>query len=253
MFKRFYVLVAAASLALSASPATADEIRVGGGGAAIASVFTPVKAAFEKATGNNLIILQSTPARGMSDLITGKLDAAVAAVPLDSMAAGAEKEGVKVDKSALQQIEIGTNKVVVYIHPSNPVTTLSKEQMKGLFTGRISNWKDVGGKDAPVLIVWGKNSPGQNALFTKVILDGEKIAAENLETTDYKGIKDTILANPEAIGIDPLGMADASVKAIKPSPEVTAPIRLVTKGKPSAAVQKLIDFIRTEGNKYIKE
>ena len=148
---------------------------------------------------------------------------------------------------------MGTNKVVVFIHPSNPVTALTKDQMKGLFTGKITNWKDVGGKDAPVLVVWGKNSPGQNALFTKIILDGEKVIAENLETTDYKGIKDSILANPEAIGIDPLGMADASVKAIKPSPEVTSQIRLVTKGAPSAAVQKLIDFIKADGKKYIKE
>jgi phosphate transport system substrate-binding protein len=48
-------------------------------------------------------------------------------------------------------------------------------------------------------------------------------------------------------------MADSSVKAIKPSPEVTAPIRLVTKGAPSVSVQKLIDFIKGEGKKYIKE
>lgn len=252
MLKRMSLLTAA-TLALSASLAAAAEIKVGGGGAAIASVFTPVKAAFEKATGHNLIILQSTPGRGMVELANGKLDAAVAAVPLDSMIAGADKEGVKVDKTSLQQLEVGTNKVVVFVHPTNPIDTLTKEQMKGLFTGKITNWKDVGGKDAPVLVVWGKNSPGQNALFTKVILDGEKIIAENLETTDYKGIKDTVATNPEAIGIDPLGMADASVKAIKPSPEVTSPIRLVTKGAPSAEVKQLIDFVKTEGKKYIKE
>lgn len=252
MFKRIAVVMAAA-MVLSVSFATAAEIKVGGGGAAIATIFTPIKAAFEKATGDNLIILQSTPGRGLSDLINGKLEAAVAAVPLDSMVAGAEKEGTKVDKAALQQLEVGVNKVAVFIHPSNPVNSLTKEQMKGLFTGKITNWKDVGGKDAPVLVVWGKNSPGQNALFTKVILDGEKISAENLETTDYKGIKDTVLANPEAIGIDPLGMSDASVKAIKPNPEATSPIRIVTKGKPSAGVQKLIDFIKAEGKKYIKE
>lgn len=252
MFKRISVVMAVA-LAVSASLATAAEVKVGGGGAAIATIFTPVKAAFEKATGDNLIILQSTPGRGMADLVNGKLDAAVAAVPLDSMAAGAEKEGTKVDKAALQQLEIGLNKVAVFVHPSNPVSNLTKDQMKGLFTGKITNWKDVGGKDSPVIVVWGKNSPGQNALFTKVILDGEKITAENLETTDYKGIKDTVLANPEAIGIDPLGMADASIKAIKPNPEAASPIRIVTKGKPSAGVQKLIDFIKTEGKKYIQQ
>lgn len=252
MYKRISV-VTATVIAFSASLATAAEIKVGGGGAAIATIFTPVKAAYEKATGDNLIILQSTPGRGLADLVNGKLDATVAAVSIDSMIASATKEGAKVDKAALQQVEIGTNKVAVFIHPSNPVTTLTKDQMKGLFTGKITNWKEVGGKDAQVIVVWGKNSPGQNALFTKVILDGEKIAAEVMDTTDYKGIKDSVLSNPEAIGIDPLGMSDNSVKVIKPTPEVTAPIRVVIKGKPSAAIQKLLDFIKGEGKKYIKE
>lgn len=250
MFRR--IVAVAAVLTISATIATAAEIKVGGGGAAIATVFTPIKGAFEKATGNNLIILQSTPAVGLADLVNGKLDAAVAAVPLDSMVSGAEKAGVKVDKAALQELEIGTNQVVVFVHASNPVNSLTKEQMKGLFTGKIANWKEVGGNDAPVIVVWGKNSPGQNALFTKGILDGEKITAENLETTDYKGIKDSVSSNPEAIGIDPLGMTDASVKAIKPVPAVTAPIRLVTKGTPSPAIKQLLDFIKTEGSKYIK-
>ncbi len=169
------------------------------------------------------------------------------------MIAGAAKDGVTIDKAALQTVEIGTNKTVVLLHQSNPVASLTKEQMKGLFTGKITNWKDVGGKDAPVLVVWGKNSPGQNALFTKIILDGEKIIAENQETTDYNGIKDTVATNPEAIGIDPLGMVDNSVKGIKPSPEANSPILLITKGATSASVKQLIDFIKTEGKKYIKE
>lgn len=252
MFKRISVLTAA-TLAISVSLATAAEIKLGGGGASVATVFAPVKAPFEKATGNNLIILQSTPKDGLKQLWKGDLEVAVTAVGLDGMIAGAVKDGVNVDKAALRTVEIGTNKTVVLLHPSNPVATLTKEQMKGLFTGKITNWKDVGGKDAPVLVVWGKNSPGQNALFTKIILDGEKIIAENLETTDYKGIKDTVSTNPEAIGIDPLGMVDDSVKGIKPSPEANSPILLITKGAPTVAVKQLIDFIRAEGKKYIKE
>ena len=252
MFKRFSVLTAA-TLALSVSLATAAEIKLGGGGASVATVFNPVKAPFEKATGNNLIILQSNPKEGLKQLWSGQLEVAVTAVGLDGMIAGADKDGVKVDKAALQTVEIGTNKTVVLLHPSNKVTNLTKDQMKGLFTGKITNWKDVGGNDAPVLVVWGKNSPGQNALFTKIILDGEKIVAENLETTDYKGIKDTVATNPEAIGIDPLGMVDATVKGIKPVPEVNSQILLITKGAPSAPVKQLIDFVKTEGKKYIKE
>jgi len=252
MFKRIALLVSAV-LALSATGAVAAEIKLGGGGASIATVFTPLKAAFEKATGHNLIILQSTPKDGLKQLWGGQIEVAVTAVGLDGMIAGADKDGVKIDKAALQAVEVGTNKTVVLVNPANKVVSLSKEQMKGLFTGKIANWKDVGGADEPVLVVWGKNSPGQNALFTKVILDGEKVAAENLETTDYKGIKESVASNPGAIGIDPLGMVDDSVKGIKPSPEANSPILLITKGAPSAPVKQLLDFIKGEGKKYIKE
>ena len=252
MFKRIST-VTAVILVLSTSLAFSAEIKIGGGGASIATVFAPVKAAFEKATGHNLIILQSTPVNGLKDLWDGKLDASVTAVGLDGMIAGVAKSGVTVDKAALQVVEVGTNKTVVMLHPSNKVSNLTKDQMKGLFTGKIANWKEVGGSDEPVLVVWGKNSPGQNALFTKIILDGDKITAENLETTDYKGIMDSVSSNTGAIGIDPLGMVDASVKGIKPSPEANSPILLISKGAPSAPVKQLLDFIKTEGKKYIKE
>lgn len=251
--KKLVLVMAVATVALSTGIAAAAEIKLGGGGASISTIFNPIKAAFEKATGHNLIILQSTPKDGLKQVWSGQIEVGVSAVGLDGMIAGADKDGVKVDKASLNVLEVGTNKTVVFLNPANKVTALSKDQMKGLFTGKIANWKDVGGSDEPVLVVWGKNSPGQNALFTKVILDGEKITAENLETTDYKGIKESVASNTGAIGINPLGMVDATVKGIKPAPEANSPIILITKGAPSAPVKQLIDFIKAEGKKYIKD
>ncbi|GAM08648.1 phosphate-binding protein PstS 1 [Geobacter sp. OR-1] len=251
--RRILPLLTAVSVLLSASLAFSAEIKLGGGGASIATVFAPIKDAFEKSTGHNLILLQSTPKDGLKQLWSGQVEVAVTAVGLDGMIAGAGKDGVKIDKAALQPVEVGTNKTVVLVNPANKVANLNKDQMKGLFTGKITNWKEVGGNDEPVLVIWGKNSPGQNALFTKVILDNEKITSEHLETTDYKGIKESVTSNPGAIGIDPLGMVDDTVKGIKPSPEANSPILLITKGAPSAPVKQLLDFIKGEGKKYIKE
>lgn len=60
---------------------------------------------------------------------------------------------------ALKKRKKKKKKTVVMIHPSNPITNLTNLEIKGLFTGKTRNWRDVGGKDAPVLIVWGKNAP----------------------------------------------------------------------------------------------
>lgn len=245
------VLALVAGVAVPAA-GFAEEIKVGGGGAAIAGVFNPVKPHFEKATGINLIVLQSSPKDGLVDLVNGKLDAAVAAVPLESMVKGAEAAGVKVDAAVLVRTEVGKNRTLLFVHPSNTVQKLGKDQVKGIFTGKIVNWKEVGGPDRDIIVVWGKGTPGQNAQLTKEVLDGEAVTAEALESGNYAKIKETVAATPEAIGIDPHGLADATVKTLEQEPEVASPIIVVTKGKPSAGVQKLIDYIRGDGKAFLK-
>lgn len=252
--KRFGLISAVVVLLVTIGPhAFAEQVKVGGGGAAMSTVFKPLQNYFEKATGSYLVNLQSTPSQGLIDLIQGKVDAATAAVPMEAMVGGAEKEGVKVDASQLQQTVIGKNRTVVFVHKDNPVTKLTKDQLKGIFTGKISNWKEVGGSDREIMVVWGKKTPGQNALFVTQILDGEPVMKEVLDAADYNSIRENIEANREAIGIDPLSFAENTVKVIEPSPEVSSPIILVTKGSPSPGVQKLIEFVKGEGQKYVKQ
>lgn len=249
-----YVAGALAGLVLcGAAVAQAEEIKVGGGGASMAAIFNPVKPAFEKATGITLINLQSTPKDGLLDLLNGKVNAAVSAVPLDSMIAGAAKDGVTVDKSSLQVQIVGKNKTVLLVHPTNKVSKLNKEQIKGIFTGKIANWKEVGGDDKEIIVVWGKNTPGQNGQLTREMLDGEPVVKEVLETTNYVKVKETVAATPEGVGIDPFAIADESVKVVATEPPLLGDIILVSKGKPSAAVQKLVDFVKGEGAKFTKQ
>ncbi|MEW6740032.1 MAG: substrate-binding domain-containing protein [Nitrospirota bacterium] len=250
--RRFILILVIITLLTPVVNAFADEIRVGGGGAAINTVFKPIKPHFEKIAGINLSLFQSTPKNGLIDLVQGRVDVATAAVSLESMIKGAEKDGVKVDASEFQQLVIAKNKTVIFLHKDNPVKKLSKEQLKGIFTGKITTWKDVGGKDMPIIVVWGKASPGQNALFTKEILDGESVTKDILDATDYANIKENVATNPEAIGIDPLGLSDALVN-VPETPDIISPIILVTKGSPSPNIQKLLDFIKGEGQKYIKQ
>lgn len=239
-------------LAVMATAAYGEEVKVGGGGAAISGIFAPIKAPFEKATGDTLIILQSSPKDGLLDLLKGKLELASAAVPLESMLAGAEKDGVKVDKDALTVQVIGANRTAIFVHPSNKVGKLTKEQIKGIFTGKIVNWKEVGGDDKDVIVVWGKGTPGQNAQLKREMLDGEEVTKDVLDTTNYAKVKESVSATPEAIGIDPIGLADATVKIVE-TPAMTSPILAITLGKPSPKVQKLLNYIKGEGDKYVKK
>ncbi len=233
--------------------AFAEEIKVGAGAAPVENVLKPVKEHFEKATGIKLTIIASGPKIALQDLEKGAVDAAAAGLTFDDLMDLMRKEGAEVkDPASLQQVTIGKDKIIVLLHKDNPVSKLSKEQLKGIFTGKIANWKDVGGKDMPIIVVWGKLIPGTNSLFVKNILDGQAQTRDVLEATTAEDVRQNVASNPEAVGIGPVAVVDATVKS-PDTPEISRPIILVTKGKPSANVQKLIDFIKGEGQKYIKQ
>ena len=235
----------------SAAAASAEEIRIGGGGAALLAVFQPIKPHFEKATGITLVNLQSSPKGGLVNLLEGRVDVTSAAHALDDLIEAVRQDGVAVDSAALVEHQVGINRIALFVHPSNRVGKLSREQVKGLFAGRIVNWKEVGGDDRDVLVVWGRGTPGQNADFIRRVLDGESVTRQALETTNYVEIRETVAATPEAIGIDPMAIANATIKVVDSDAPLSTPIIAVTLGKPSAKVRRLLDYIQGEGKAYI--
>ena len=229
----------------------AEEVRIGAGAAPTENILKPIKAPFEKASGLTLGIFSSGPKSAFIDLDKGTLDAAAAGLSVDDWMALLAKEGVAVtDPAAYQSLVIGKDKVIVLTHKSNPVKSLSKEQLIAIFTGKSTNWKDVGGNDAPILIVWGKMTQGTNSMFVKKMLDGNEPIKDVLEVSTADDIKNAVETNPEAIGIGPLSLAGPSL-SVPTTQELSRPIILLTKGAPKPAVQKLVSFIAGDGAQYV--
>ena len=229
----------------------ADEIKIGAGAAPSSGVLNPIKVHFEKATGVKLSLVEQGPKSALQELMKGSLDAAGAGLTLDEWIALMKKEGIEINKSELQANVIGKSRAVAMINKANPVSALTKDQLKGIFTGKISNWKELGGKDQPIIIVWGKLTPGMNSLYVNKVLDKATVTKDVLEATTGNEVKLNINSNPEAIGISASGVADDTVK-VPEQPEASSVITLVTKGAPSPNVRKLLDFIKGDGQKYIK-
>lgn len=224
-------------------PAMAEVVKIGAGAAPTENVLKPAESAFEKATGLDLSITASGPKQAFMDLDRGTVDAAAAGLSFDDWMALLKKEGVAVaDPKAYQAVTIGKDRVIVLVNKSNPVAKLSKEQLTGIFTGKIANWKEVGGPDSPILIVWGGLTQGTNSMFEKNIMDGAKTTSEVVAATTATDIRQIISVNPEAIGIGPQAIINDSVRSPE-TPEVARPITLITKGAPSANVKKLLDFL----------
>lgn len=223
----------------------ADEIKVQGGGTAIATVFVPIKDRFEKMHGDSLSIVESSAVKALIALSEGKVDLAAAAHPLEDLLAGAAKEGVIIDKSLLVATQVEENRLVVISNRANPVTALSKAELKALFTGRISNWKQVGGQDLPVNVVWGEETQGQNMQFTRVILDGEPVTSKISQATNYRSIGKMVSELPGGIGVIPQEINTSVTRSID-TVQITSPIYVITRGNPSEKVLQIMDFYKQE-------
>jgi phosphate transport system substrate-binding protein len=238
-----------------ATAAQVEQIVLIGGSTSIATVINPVKAAFEKATG---IMLSATAAGSkiaLQKLDDGLADVATAGHTFDELISNMNKDKIvlknPVEKLNVIQLAQPAGYSVI-TNPANPVAKLSKEQLSGIFTGKISNWKEVGGTDAAILCVVSNLSPGSNDVFSKTFLDGKKISIETLDASNAADLRQNIASNVDAIGYLPSALLDGTVKPIETLPMKSSPIIMLTVGKPTPKVQQLADFILGEGAKYIK-
>lgn len=240
--KRIISFLAAIALA-TVSIASAAELKLGGGAPPIEKAIMPVKAKFQESTGIILNTKSYGPKFALEDLARGEIEGAVLFLKPDEVAGMIRKEGIGLDPAALTGAEVGKDVVKVIVNPKNPVSNLSKEQAKGLFTGSITNWKEVGGSDSPVIVVLSPLLKGVNDLFTKHVLGGAPFTKEVLETGSAQEVRSAVASNPEAVGLSAVGMVDGTVKALA-EPEISVPIIIYSKGEPSANLKKLIEFLR---------
>lgn len=251
MYRAGSVLTAVIVLVTLSSVALAEEIKVGAGAAPTENIFNKIKEPLEKATGIKLTVISNGPEIALKDLDKGLVDAAAGGVTFADWMGMMDKGGYKIpDKNVYKYRVIGKDNVKVLVNKENPVKKLSKEQLKDIFTGKKVNWKDVGGKDMPIVVVWGNKIPGTNTVFMTQIMGGEPFTKKVQESTTAAEIKKQVAALPGAVGIGPASIIDSSIGAPE-TPEVGRPITFITKGAPSPSVLKMLDFIRGEGQKYV--
>lgn len=145
------------------------------------------------------------------------------------------------------------------------VDNLTKQQLIDIFTGKITNWKDVGGNDLKIVILQRPKSSGTRATFKKYALDGAEEAEGMALTEESSGaIKKALAETPGSISYLALSYLDSDVKALKyEGVEPTAeniingsyPIwsyeHMYTKGEPTGAVKAFLDFMASDEVKQI--
>lgn len=135
--------------------------------------------------------------------------------------------------------------VCVSVHPSNPVSALSADQIRDIYQAKITNWKDLGGPDRAIVAISRDTSSGTYEVFHDKVMAKQEMAGGVQTVSGNPDMHATIAANPAAIGYLGYGFVDENVKALEvngvaPTPKTIAsgkypvarPLFLFTAGYP---------------------
>ncbi len=200
---------------------------------------------------------------GIAAMINGTVDIANASREMKKEEIDAAK------KNGIDPVEhtVAKDAIAVVVHPSNPVDGLTLQQISDIYTGKITNWKEVGGEDRPIVLLSRESNSGTYVYFLEeVIRLGKKsdllFSPDTLLMPSSEGISTEVRQNPNAIGYDGLGYVtsdqkmlgvakDAGSPYVLPAVETvnndTYPISrglyMYTAGEPQGSVKAYLDYI----------
>lgn len=161
---------------------------------------------------------------GIAALVNGSVDLAQSSRPMKD----AEKADVKSKRgSDVAETPVALDAVGVFVHNANPVKQLSIEQLAGMFTGKLKNWKEVGGANAPIVLYGRENSSGTYDYFREHVLDRKDFASAVQTLQGTAAVINAISKDKNGVGYGGIAYAkdiralavqkDASTPGVAPS------------------------------------
>lgn len=240
--------------------AQAQEVTIAGSTTVQKRMLEPGAAGLKAATGIDVKVQGVGTGKGMIALFEGKVPAAAASETLLDAVASAQKAAKEAEKaitvpSNLQFHEMFQDSIVVIVNKDNPVSALSKDQLKDLNSGKVKNWKEVGGPDLAVKVITSHAGSATRAVFQKQVMDGADYPAGVTEVRTTREEINEVSRDAGAIGAVSEGFFaqnQGKSKTVK-TPAISRPLGLVTVGDASPEVKKIVDFFKSaEGKKLVQ-
>ncbi len=222
-------------------PVLAETIKMSGSTTVQKRIFEPAGKAIKEKTGYGVTIKGIGSGGGFKELTQGKVDASIASSPLTLLL---QKIGLDDNGTYMEHI-ITKDVIVPVVHLSNPVSMLSWHELSHINSGKIVNWKEVGGPDLEITVITSHGGSATRAVFQKMVMNGSpyvksarKVKSTRQEITLVARFKGGIGAVSEGF----VKLNPGKVKVIK-TDEISRPLSIITKGKPSPQVQAVINFL----------
>lgn len=251
---RLILCIAIAFGSFTPTRSEAAELMLSGSTTVQSRILEPLAADIRAATGIDLKIEGIGSGNGFKRLVAGEVPAAIISAPLAGFLASA---GLA-DDGTYRQHDLLEDVIAPIVNVRNPVSELSWDQLKGLYSGVIKNWKEVGGPDLPVRVVTSHPESATREVVWELVM-GKKVDYARNARVVYATKKEMVLVaeSEGAIGAVSQGFVDqylAMVRGEGEQPEVkvvttkkiSRPLAIVTKGEPSPDVAKVIAFLRTD-------
>lgn len=246
------------------------------------------------ATGSQLQLAGSTTVQPLAEKLAAEFTKANTGVKIDIQGGGtsvgitsagdgtveignasrALKDEEKKKYPDLKEITIAFDGIAVVVNPNVKLDGLTRDQIRDIFSGKVTNFKDVGGPDAPITIVSREEGSGTRTAFEDLVMLAKDANGKDVKTPIFEKailqqsngqIRTTIATTENSIGYLSFGFLDSSIKALKfdgieptvanvknNTYKVSRPLNMLTKGDPKPLAKAFIDYILSdEGQKLV--
>ena len=184
------------------------------------------------------------------------------------MASREIKESELAEFPKLNVVVIARDGIAIVANADVTVSDLTVEQVRDIFSGKITNWKDLGGEDQNIIVVSREEGSGTRGAFEEMVMGKDAlITASAILQPSNGSIRTTVSTTPYSIGYMSFGYLDDTIKAISiggiaptepnaadGSYPIVRPLNMLTNGEPTGAVKAFLDFILSDaGQKLVVE
>ena len=229
------------------------------GSTSVGPLMEKIQEKYEEENSNVILeIQQNGSGAGIKDVISG-----ISEIGMSS------RELKDEEKESVQGTTVAYDGIALLVNPDNPVKNISLEDVKKIYTGEVTNWKELGGDDTPIVVVSREEGSGTRDAFQEIVGYKSEELIKDATISDGSGaVKTTVAGNKNAIGFASFEYIDNTVSAlnindVEPTADnvksgdykLSRPFILVTKEDSlTENGQKLIDFVLSaEGQQIVEE